>query len=81
MPLLRLPHHNTTMYTQFIIARYCLFARVKGCICVVTISLARTQKGSFTHVKGFIYFSRELCCGRKLGLLRTQHPCNCLFHS
>ena len=31
------------------------------------------------RVKGCIYVSCEFRCGRKLGLLRTQNPCNCLF--
>ena len=58
------PHHP---HVHAMIALCCLFARVKGCICVVTISLARTQKGTFTEVKGCIYLSREFRCGRKLG--------------
>ena len=48
---------------------------------MVTISLAwigSTQKGKFTHVKGFTYLSHEFRCGRKLALLRTQNPCNYL---
>ena len=48
---------------------------------MVTVSLAWTQKGSFTHVEGCIYLSCEFRCGRKLGLLGTQNPCNGLLLS
>ena len=73
------PHHTYHSHAHAIIVLYWLVARLKGCICVVTISLARTRKRSFKHVKGCIYLSSEFRCGRNLGLLRPQNPCNCLF--
>ena len=47
--------------------------------CVLFLLFTEKHYFVVTHVKRCIYLSRDFGCGRKLGLLRTQDPCNCLF--